>query len=79
MTHIVSGGGGADLYKQKTNVAPLLSGGKGRAIHHYCHFEINGLNLKMQAKTPEGEVIVDEVFTDEALTSEGEKEEEADE
>ena len=55
ITFIVSGGGGAPSYAALPS--PILAGGIGDAVVHYCAFEINGNRLTMTAKQPDGTVI----------------------
>jgi hypothetical protein len=52
---IVSGGGGAPSYPVAPS--PILAGGIGASVTHYCAFEMDGNRLKMTAKLPDGSVI----------------------
>ena len=52
---VVSGGGGARLYGARPS--PLLVGGEGKAVLHYCVFEVEGNRLRMTVRTPDGEEI----------------------
>ena len=53
--HVVTGGGGAPLYGPVDH--PLLAGGSGEGVEHYCLIEIDGSRFDMTVKTPQGEVI----------------------
>jgi predicted phosphodiesterase len=53
--HIVSAGGGAPPYPSVPS--PVLAGGVGQSVLHYCVFELHGNRCDMKAKLPDGRVI----------------------
>jgi len=53
--HVVSGGAGAPNHQAVPN--PLLVGGVGRSVPHYCVFSVDGNRLDMAVKQPDGTVI----------------------
>ncbi len=52
---VVTGGGGAPSYPAVPS--PILAGGIGDAVIHYCVFEVDGDRMTMTAKRPDGSVI----------------------
>lgn len=52
---IVTGGGGAPNYPVAPS--PILAGGVGRSVPHYCQFTIEGGRLRMVVRKPDGTVI----------------------
>ncbi|MEK7767643.1 MAG: metallophosphoesterase, partial [bacterium] len=53
--HVVSGGGGANTYEVRPS--PLLEGGIGHSVLHYCVFDVEGSRLVMTVKHPDGKVL----------------------
>ena len=61
--HIVSGGGGAPLYRAKAS--PLLEGGIGKKSLHHLNFKISGHVLKMIATNSYGQTFDEMVLVKE--------------
>ena len=52
---VVTGGGGAPTYPAVPS--PILAGGIGDSVIHYCLFEVDGDRMTMTVKRPDGTVI----------------------
>jgi predicted phosphodiesterase len=55
LIHIVSGGGGAPMYRPVPS--PALAGGIGQSELHYCLFEVSGNRCDITVKRPDGSVM----------------------